>query len=70
MKYKCKVVCPVWLLRTVALLVDICITDAELRGSTVNSAGNFKSCLCRCFDLQGLYMVPLHSCWSVVLTHV
>lgn len=70
MKYKCKVVCVVWLLWTLAFLVDRCITSAELRGSIVNSAGSFESCLCRCLTLQGLYMVPSHSCWSAVFTQV
>lgn len=53
-----------WLLWTVAFLVDRCITRAELRGSIVNSAGSFDSCL------RGLCMVPSHSCWSAVFTRV
>jgi hypothetical protein len=44
--------CRIWLLWTIALLVDRRITDADLRGSIVNSAGNFESCLFRCLTCK------------------
>jgi len=68
MKYKCKVVCLVWLLWTIAYLVDTGTTSAELWGSIVNNSGSFESCVCRCMTCKDCIWYHHKSYWSAVPT--